>query len=1027
MSQIYNLNNLEDNKKCYGSIEKIKENTLKRIMEGEDNKHVHTLMTYCAVHHLDEALKHHNVWEGYSLQIEEKAKTLVELVRKYKPKNILEIGFNGGHSSLLFLINSSAKITSFDLGSNKYVDDGKNHIDKYYSSRHKLIKGNSLNTIPKFKLENNEKFDMIFIDGGHEYNTAIGDLKNCLELAHKNTIVILDDVVRKSGWEKHYTTGPTKAWDDLKRESKINELGQEDYEPGHGMSWGKYNFLDENQVILNKYKNKNKKQMIETIVQLYHQRNVKDLALLGDLYIDYFNDIEDKDLRLTYFFNGFAHQTLNNHQQAKNRYEYTLNMKDLEAEIKGWIYGNLGPMYGKNSASIPKIIHLLYFGETPFFNFQYKCVKSMIEHMPNYQIIIYNNKQPVNNKYWDALMKERNITIKNIVVPEFYDGFELKHFQYKADVVRLELLYEYGGVYLDLDMFIVKNFEKVINSGKDLYLSKEGKKEGLINAFIACKPKNEFLKIWLDNFKSGLRMNNWAYHIRDTNRLLLERNKHYLLKYNIQILEHENFMPFLWNERDKFVNIANHKFEDHNYGVHLYETILKDVLINNQFFEMLEEEKLQYYHNFKNDQFLNEYVFKNKQNGCFIELGATDGIENSQGYFFEKHKGWDGLAIEPCRYNKNDLQKNRKRPIFYAVGNQDNCSKTFIEYTCRELSGIKEKIDEKRKIDKINAYVAGSYEVEMITLLNLLYKQQMPKVIDFCGMDVEGSELDILKHYFNNNKKFLIQCFSVETNGDENYREIKSLLLKNGYYEIINPYLKEIRFQGREITWEKYFIHKSLYSSIEPSILHKESIIRELPSERVVLCLEEAPDKMNQVIEHLSDKQLTTTVFQNNVHENPVIGCIESHIKAIEYAKLNQLDCILVFEDDILILDKIEELNITSLPDQWDMLYFGGILTKMLQKNDKWVRGTIWCNHAYIVPNHMYDIILKKMATFDKKELGEKKQNIDWFYTTQIHPEYQCWLAIEQPIIQRESYSMIDKKVKWGNNFDWDTFTMKNI
>jgi len=198
-----------------------------------------------------------------------------------------------------------------------------------------------------------------------------------------------------------------------------------------------------------------------------------------------------------------------------------------------------------------------------------------------------------------------------LLFQNFIDGFELKHFQYKADVVRLELLYEYGGVYLDLDMLIVKNFEKVIHSGKDLYLSKEGKKEGLINAFIACKPKNEFLKIWLDNFKSGLRMNNWAYHIRDTNRLLLERNKHYLLKYNIQILEHENFMPFLWNERDKFVNIANHKFEDHNYGVHLYETILKDVLINNQFFEMLEEEKLQYYHNFKNDQFLNEYVFKN--------------------------------------------------------------------------------------------------------------------------------------------------------------------------------------------------------------------------------------------------------------------------------------------------------------------------------------------------------------------------------------------------------------------------------
>ena len=137
----------------------------------------------------------------------------------------------------------------------------------------------------------------------------------------------------------------------------------------------------------------------------------------------------------------------------------------------------------------------------------------MLFYMLAYRVIIYNNVEPVGNPYWDKLKTHPRVRIEHIDVPTHFDGFELAHFQYKADVVRMEILYKHGGVYLDLDMLIVKNFDEVFNTNKSLYLSKEGDGPGLINAFIAAKPQNEFIRIWLDNFKTGLRMGLWAYHL----------------------------------------------------------------------------------------------------------------------------------------------------------------------------------------------------------------------------------------------------------------------------------------------------------------------------------------------------------------------------------------------------------------------------------------------------------------------------------------------------------------------------------
>lgn len=109
--------------------------------------------------------------------------------------NILEIGFNAGHSALLFLLaNNHSKITLFDICEHPYVETCFRFLNMMFPNRLTLIKGNSLYTVAKYYLENpDKKFDLIHVDGYHDPDHVGVEILNVRNLAHKDTIVILDD------------------------------------------------------------------------------------------------------------------------------------------------------------------------------------------------------------------------------------------------------------------------------------------------------------------------------------------------------------------------------------------------------------------------------------------------------------------------------------------------------------------------------------------------------------------------------------------------------------------------------------------------------------------------------------------------------------------------------------------------------------------------------------------------------------------------------------------------------------------
>lgn len=147
---------------------------------------------------LDTHLKSNNVniTEGYVTN-SQKFGFIQDAKRAKNINSILEIGFNAGHSADFFLTHTDCKkLVSFDIGIHDYVKVGVEYVQNTYGSRFSYIEGDSKVTLPQYEASNpGEKFDLIFIDGGHTFDCIFNDLLNCRHFADEDTIVIIDDYV----------------------------------------------------------------------------------------------------------------------------------------------------------------------------------------------------------------------------------------------------------------------------------------------------------------------------------------------------------------------------------------------------------------------------------------------------------------------------------------------------------------------------------------------------------------------------------------------------------------------------------------------------------------------------------------------------------------------------------------------------------------------------------------------------------------------------------------------------------------
>lgn len=146
--------------------------------------------------------------EGNISWFPERQKTLIELIFKYKPQSIIQIGFNMGHSALLICdaitsmknsgeySNKPVTINVFDLCEHECTVPNFEILAKEVKKNEiylNLIPGSSLETVPRFMLSNELTFDFIEIDGCHTFDCLVQDVQNVLPRLNPGGAVYIDD------------------------------------------------------------------------------------------------------------------------------------------------------------------------------------------------------------------------------------------------------------------------------------------------------------------------------------------------------------------------------------------------------------------------------------------------------------------------------------------------------------------------------------------------------------------------------------------------------------------------------------------------------------------------------------------------------------------------------------------------------------------------------------------------------------------------------------------------------------------
>lgn len=212
------------------------------------------------------------------------------------------------------------------------------------------------------------------------------------------------------------------------------------------------------------------------------------------------------------------------------------------------------------------------FGNRPFSLIHYLAVKSVFEINTPEKIFLHYCYEP-SGKYWD--LAKRMMILNKIDAPTEIFGNKLVRYADRADVIRIQVLQQWGGIYLDMDTICVKPFGELLNY--DCVMAKE-EDQGLCNAVIIARNTAQFLSIWLESFRTF--KGNWGTH-----GVVMPLTLSKIHPTLVHILPQETFFYPLWKEVEKLYEavvlnpnaIIHHLWESSSWDKYLKDLTEEDI------------------------------------------------------------------------------------------------------------------------------------------------------------------------------------------------------------------------------------------------------------------------------------------------------------------------------------------------------------------------------------------------------------------------------------------------------------------
>jgi len=179
------------------------------------------------------------------------------------------------------------------------------------------------------------------------------------------------------------------------------------------------------------------------------------------------------------------------------------------------------------------------------------------------------------------------IRIMACELPAHIEGVEIKWPQYVADVMRLQILRDHGGIYMDTDILLQKPLTKFLSEVRLVMSWETTDRRSISNALMMSPPGNSlmmpppgyvFIEEWLDRMPKAIQSETWAYGGVVLPALMAENP--YLKDYCV-VLDHTFCCPLdlsrPWLFDSALKAEAKEKIKD-AYAIHVFETFWRDII-----------------------------------------------------------------------------------------------------------------------------------------------------------------------------------------------------------------------------------------------------------------------------------------------------------------------------------------------------------------------------------------------------------------------------------------------------------------
>lgn len=222
----------------------------------------------------------------------------------------------------------------------------------------------------------------------------------------------------------------------------------------------------------------------------------------------------------------------------------------------------------KGRYRVPNVVHYVWYKREQLDFVTFLSLLGVVRFIKPCLIIFHGDRVP-SGHYWNFIINiSPNIIHMEREPPTVIYGQQIKHKEHSGDLMRIQALLSYGGIYMDTDTVIVRSVEKlrsypcVMSNQSSGYLG---------SAFIMAERNSIFLQLWLDGYRYHYVPESYTY-----NSMIYP---HKLVKNHTDLIHIEYTTISRPNDMiggkiyDKLYATYNWSYI---YGIHLYIRIFKE-------------------------------------------------------------------------------------------------------------------------------------------------------------------------------------------------------------------------------------------------------------------------------------------------------------------------------------------------------------------------------------------------------------------------------------------------------------------